>query len=348
MALLVYVAAAQEVKKKPNYQFGGYFQTGWFLSHDTETSNGFRAKRLRPSVAGEVTENLSFLAQAEAMSCVVKNERNQQTVQILDVYATYKFTDAFQVRAGQYYLPFGYETNDLSPLTLETIDFSDVCERIVCRNGIGFDHIDYARDLGVMVPGNLLPAQAGDYHHLTYNLSITNGQIPSACDDNNAKDYIASLVIRPVQRLNIMATYCYGEYTGLQDVIATRYKPMQRAMIGAWYQGENGLTLRSEYGIMNSTQFGTTLVNEHGVYLLASYKRGEWNPFARLDYFRNTVDKSDYESNYNRVVFGVNYTPLKYLRIQMNCLLSTYSGDAKATLGKSTSEKFQVVAELNI
>ena len=41
-------------------------------------------------------------------------------------------------------MPLGYENYDLSPSTLETVDFSNICYRMVCRNAIGYDFVDYA------------------------------------------------------------------------------------------------------------------------------------------------------------------------------------------------------------
>ena len=50
----------------------------------------------------------------------------------MDAFVTAKISKAFQVRVGQYYLPLGYENYDLSPSTLETVDFSNICYRMVC------------------------------------------------------------------------------------------------------------------------------------------------------------------------------------------------------------------------
>jgi len=54
----------------------------------------------------------------------------------MDAFVNAHITDALHFRAGQYYLPLGFENYDISPSTLETVDFSNICYRMVCRNAI--------------------------------------------------------------------------------------------------------------------------------------------------------------------------------------------------------------------
>ena len=110
---------------------------------------------------GNVVKNVSFRLQIEALTAlrVLPMEMDRRTYKY-GCFVTAKISKAFQVRVGQYYLPLGYENYDLSPSTLETVDFSNICYRMVCRNAIGYDFVDYGRDLGIMAFGDLFTDEA--------------------------------------------------------------------------------------------------------------------------------------------------------------------------------------------
>ena len=111
------------VAKAP--KISGYLQTGWNYNSAGKGSSSFQAKRLRLIADGEVTPKLAFRLQIEAFNGIAgsKNGNGQKNIQVMDAFATYSFSDAFKVRAGQYFLPLGYENYDISPATLETVDF---------------------------------------------------------------------------------------------------------------------------------------------------------------------------------------------------------------------------------
>ena len=68
---------------------------------------------------------------------------------------------------------------------------------MVCRNAISSaDLIDYGRDLGVMAYGDLLQNQEKGFSYLSYNLSLTNGYLPTLNDDNRCKDFVGRLTFR--------------------------------------------------------------------------------------------------------------------------------------------------------
>ena len=58
------------------------------------------------------------------------------------------------MRVGQFYTPLGYENYDISPATLETVDFSNIVYRMACRNPYEYNLVDYGRDLGIMFIGD--------------------------------------------------------------------------------------------------------------------------------------------------------------------------------------------------
>ena len=82
-----------------------------------------------------------------------------------------------------------------------------------CRNTISSaDLIDYGRDLGVMAYGDLFKSKDQKFSYLSYQLSLTNGYLPTLNDDNKSKDLVGRITIRPVEKLRIIGCYNCGEY----------------------------------------------------------------------------------------------------------------------------------------
>lgn len=161
-------------------KISGYLQTGWNYTDQGKGSSSFQAKRLRLLMDGQVIKNVTFRLQIEAFNGIKgsRNGNGQKNIQVMDAFATAKISDAVKIRAGQYYLPLGFENYDCSPSSLETIDFSNICYRMVCRNPISYNLVDYGRDLGVMVCGELFPNEEKGFHYLHYDLSLSNGNMP--------------------------------------------------------------------------------------------------------------------------------------------------------------------------
>ena len=157
-------------------------------------------------VDGKVASNVAFRLQIEAFNGVQtgKQTSGQKDLQVMDAFATWSIKPSFKLRAGQFYTPMGFENYDISPATLETVDFSNICYRMACRNAIGYDYVDYGRDLGVMVLGDLLPHEDG-FNQLSYNLVLSNGSLPCKDDNNKSKDLIGALTYRPIKDMMIKA-----------------------------------------------------------------------------------------------------------------------------------------------
>ena len=228
---------ADFLKKMP-VKISGYLQTGWnYTSNKNASTSSFQAKRLRLLLDGKVSENVDFRLQIEAFNGIAgsTNGNGQKNIQVMDAFATWKICPEFKVRAGQFYTPLGYENYDISPATLETVDFSNIVYRIACRNPYSYNLVDYGRDLGVMLIGDL-----GKYFH--YDFAVTNGSIPCKDDNNNTKDIYASVTIKPFKNFNVKATYNWGEYNPqalaggtAPGMGVSKYMPMNRFVVGAWY-----------------------------------------------------------------------------------------------------------------
>lgn len=326
-------------------KISGYLQTGWNYSDAGSGSSSFQAKRLRFLVDGNVSNMISVRLQLECFNGISGslNGNGQKNIQVMDAFATAKIAKEFQIRAGQYYLPIGYENYDISPATLETVDFSNVCYRMVCRNPISYNIVDYGRDLGVMLLGDLLPNTKEGFNYISYNLSLSNGSLPCKDDNNKSKDIVAALTVRPIKYLNFKGAYNWGEYAGTVNGKTYTYQPMSRYIVGAWYNDPTGLDLRAEYGHIQSKDNGSCIIKENGAYVLAGYHVGEFLPIIRYDIYRDKVNNTT-TNNYNRILLGLTYQIDKNVKLQANYNYMKYTDETKEVLGKSGANQLQLMA----
>ncbi|WP_299098773.1 porin [uncultured Alistipes sp.] len=330
-------------------KISGYLQSGWnYTSNANSATSSFQAKRLRLLLDGKVGEKVDFRLQIEAFNGIAgsTNGNGQKNLQVMDAFATWKIVPEFKVRVGQFYTPLGYENYDISPATLETVDFSNIVYRMACRNPYEYNLVDYGRDLGIMFIGDAFDSGKG-FSYLHYDVAITNGSIPCKDDSNQSKDIYVSLTVRPFKYFNIKGTYNWGEYksvelAGGEGVGSGNYNPMNRYVVGAWYDNPKGLDLRAEYGHMKSNVGGVDIVKENGVYVLAGWHLGKFLPIVRWDMYEDCVNTGT-ANNYNRILLGCTYEIFKNMKLQVNYGHFMYSGAAKDALGYDTSEQLQIM-----
>ena len=330
-------------------KISGYLQSGWnYTSNANSSTSSFQAKRLRLLLDGKVGEKVDFRLQIEAFNGISgsTNGNGQKNLQVMDAFATWKIVPEFKVRVGQFYTPLGYENYDISPATLETVDFSNIVYRMACRNPYEYNLVDYGRDLGIMFIGDAFDSGKG-FSYLHYDVAITNGSIPCKDDSNQSKDIYVSLTVRPFKYFNIKGTYNWGEYksvelAGGKGVGSGSYNPMNRYVVGAWYDNPKGLNLRAEYGHMKSAVGGVDVVKENGAYVLAGWHLGKFLPIVRWDMYEDCVNTGT-ANNYNRILLGCTYQIFKNLKLQVNYGHFMYSGDAKDALGYDSSEQLQIM-----
>lgn len=344
-------------------KFSGYLQTGWNWSKTSATgsraNSSFQAKRLRLIMDGNVGEKVDFRLQIEAFNGIAgsTNGNGQKTVQVMDAFATLKLMPELKIRAGQFYTPLGYENYDISPKTLETVDFSNIVYRMACRNPYEYNLVDYGRDLGVMIMGDAFDSGKG-FRYLHYDLALTNGSLPTKDDRNSSKDVYASVTVRPMKYFNIKTTYNYGRYStqnigGSTGVGSGKYSPMNRMVVGAWYNDPQGLDLRAEYGLMKSKVDGIKFIDEQGAYFLAAYHLNKWLPMVRWDMYKDsseqgaagvvTGNNKTTTNNYNRILLGVNYQLYKNVTIQFNYHHYFYNKDVEAANGYAATNQIQLM-----
>lgn len=318
----------------------GYIQTGYnWGDKNGDNRSSFQMKRMRLFLDKKISNTFDVRAQFEIFSGSLDGTPYGKKVPtIMDIFVNAHAAKGLSFRIGQFYQPLGFENYDISPATLETIDFSNICYRIVCRNAISTPNlIDYGRDIGIMAYGDLFKNEEKGFSYVSYNLSLTNGHLPTLNDNNKSKDFVARLTIRPVKNLRIMGSYNWGEYKGLDgEGVSKDYLPMNRYVAGAWYLDPKGLLLRSEYAYMKGDKAN---IEENAFYVLAGYRINKVIPVVRWEMYRDKTHKTAAVNRDNFLV-GATYEVNSSVKFQLNYIHSVFQKevtDANVKTGPGNS-----------
>lgn len=292
-----------------------------------EISNTFNVRRARLDVKGNISKHLEFRVQAEFAS----------SPKLLDAYVAVKINPWLNFKIGQQKLPFTIE-NPYSLNDLEVIEYAQVVNKLSGFSDIsGVSSYGGGRDVGLIAYGSLFNREENGkkYDILGYTVGFYNGNGINKKDNNEFKDFAARLDFHPFMKdLMITGAAYVGAYSLINDSLDG---DRQRYTFGAQYKNEK-LTVRSEYiyGItdrLDMTQPGwITTQKSDGIYVMATYyftvkgkKEGaqvqKIAPVLRYDYMNNDINLDNQRSTYYMV--GVNYYPMKHLRLQLDYTLKT-------------------------
>jgi hypothetical protein len=175
--------------------FNGYAQGGWSYqdANDVKT-NSYNLKRTLLWAKARITDRWSFLFMHDFSSVVQ------------EFYTDYRITkdNALTVRLGQFKHSYTME-NPLSPTMLELIDvYSQAVLYLAGEGPDPLNGVNYGRDQGLMVYGDLLGKK------LHYELALMSGQGINRKDQNNQKDFIARLEVRPFDGFRVVGSGYLG------------------------------------------------------------------------------------------------------------------------------------------
>ena len=314
-------------------------------------SNTLRMRRVRVSVDGKLTKNLSYKIQGDLLNSPM----------LIDAYVNYKPCNEFAIQIGQFKIPFTME-HPINPLNLEIFDYGESIQGLCGYNdvcGVG----SLGRDLGIMATGDLFPVKGKSFAIVNYSIGVFNGNGPislkkneKGLDNNNHKDVIGRLNIHPMLKdLTISGSYYYGIYYKDEVDNGTR----KRWSAGVQYN-DGDLVVRAEYlnGLTGhqveayendvpvldgngNPVLVESLQNSKGYYAVAGYnfRFGKDNgqklmPVLRYEHFEPGNINGILKGKTDYYTVGIDYWPVKSLNFKLD-----YSFIQETLMAKTNSHR---------
>jgi hypothetical protein len=216
---------------------------------------------------------------------------------LVNAFIDFDIHPLFQVRTGQFLLPFGLE----GP---EPIFLNPAIERTMAIRRLNTFRM--FRDAGVQVGGR------GSVFN--YKIAVVNGKGANQTEEFNPKDVMGRVGITPFEYFEIGGSLHFGKY---QPVATSEdHEDRFRAGIDISYSGDP-VFLRGEY-ILREDDFGNeNSLNMNGGYLLGGFKfSDQFQGIARYEFFIPNKDQDDNELT--AITIGANYYFVGNTRISVN------------------------------
>ena len=305
-ALLVLPACAQlklkEIASVP--QFGGYLVGRAQYTNDRTSKNGggFDLRMVRGYVKGTILKEWNYYIQLEYSGAPGVDKG----VRLLDAYGEWKRFPEFSVKFGQMKRVFTFE-NPYSPWDTGFGNYSQLVQKLAGMSYRVGEHSSGGRDAGIVVQGDLFPAE--DHRWLHYQVGVYNGQGINHSDENKQKDVIGGLWVSPTKELQIGAFGWTGRYTR-NNVTVDR----NRMAYGIKYEGD--WTVRAEYatsqGGKTDNRFAATRADAWYVSVGAPLCK-KLKAYAVWDVYRDEKTSDTQNALYT---LALNYRLWKNLMIQ--------------------------------
>lgn len=314
-------------------QIIGYIQPEFRMNFKGEDVTGeskndysFAFRRARLGLTGSIPYDFSYYVMAEFSSF-------SNGPYLLDAFITYnRLKPWFKVSIGQFKRQFGAELS--TPCQdLYTIDRSLMVNELLSP----------FRDIGVMISGSTGSKQLLGLEKenlISYTLSVTNGQGMNTADIDRYKDFTGRLVIAPYSWITVGGSYQYGKKVNSDptvkeaDLRARWGMDITMRKYNFLLQGEY-VKANDEGSKLVGGGCGTTAelvagnFKSSGFYAMLGYQT-PWKlmPVVKYETYDpdNDIDDTDHTAyRKSSVVFGLNYYPNDWTRVQMNYFYNTES-----------------------
>ena len=169
-------------------KLSGYTQVRYISSDDG--INGFRIRRARVGLQGEVLKNITYKLSISA----------EKSPALLEAWIETSIIPHTRIKFGQFKVPFSLE-NLTSSSALDSINRSETVGNL-CP---GRDIDAQGRDIGLTF--------SGEFFWIEYNLGVFNGSGINRRDHNVQKDVVGRLILSPVSSLSFGLSHYQGKYT---------------------------------------------------------------------------------------------------------------------------------------
>lgn len=307
------------VSKLP--QVSGFVQAmySWQEGGD-DGANYFRIRRARLIFKGKLYKSLMDYNFTTDFAGSVK---------IVDAYMRITPWKQFSVQVGAFRPSFTIENTFYGSLSMEGIDYPQVVKKMTHLGDIS-GLSSAGRDIGVQIYGGFFNKRG--FSTLEYRLGVFNGNgVMVSKDDNKSKDIAAMLRVNPIKNLAFVGSCYIGEWNNG----VSKYNQRWRWSAGFRYDDGN-VFARGEYirGFTEGVKSGSAYKNfkSEGAYVQVGgrFFKQKFAPFVRLEYYaKNLYDQKGTGEPY--YTLGIDYNPIKYLRLQLNYTCKTYNDHAVNT-----------------
>ncbi len=177
-----------KIPSDQSLKLGAYTQVGY--THWEEGREGFRIRKARVILKGDILKNFNYKLQIDSVQSPV----------LLDAKIGINLSPYAKLSFGQFKIPFSIE-NLISGSELDTINRSNTVENLCPGRDIGAK----GRDIGITVNGK--------YSSLEYTLGVFNGSGMNKIDTNDQLDIAGRLVFTPFHSLSIGFSHYDGRYS---------------------------------------------------------------------------------------------------------------------------------------
>ncbi|HOW32582.1 MAG TPA: porin [Bacteroidales bacterium] len=291
---------------------------------NTQNDYTFAFRRARIGLTGSIPYDFSYYVMGEFSSF-------QNGPYLLDAFITYnRLKPWLKVSIGQFKRQFGLELT--TPCQdLYTVD----------RSKIVSEALTPFRDLGLMVSGStgakkLFGLQKENI--LSYAISLTNGTGMNTLDIDRYKDFTGRITFAPYDWISAGASYQYGKKVNADPTVTAADV---RSRWGADLSLKKyNFVVQAEY--LKATDKGSKLVGggcgstpelvagnfySNGMYAMVGYST-PWKlmPVVKFETYDPNNDVEDIDAHEYRqssVIFGLNYYPNDWSRVQLNYFYNT-------------------------
>lgn len=275
----------------PDLKIGGFLQQQFSADQTDGVSDQFLIKRARVGATGFITDKISVNLIGGFL------EPPDRKPALVNAFIDFDIHPLFQVRTGQFLLPFGLE----GP---EPIFLNPAIERTMAIRRLNTFRM--FRDVGVQIGGRSSV--------INYKIAVVNGEGANQAEEFNPKDVMGRIGVTPFEDFEIGGSLHIGQY---QPVTASEdHEDRFRAGADISYRG-NPVFFRGEYMIREDDLGNGNSIKMNGGYLLGGYKfSDQFQGIARYEYFTPNTDADDLE--YTAISIGANYYFTGNTRVSVN------------------------------
>jgi len=281
--------AGQDENPYPAYRITGFMEQNFTYEQDSDDPVAFSIYRARVGVTGRFNELISLNIVAGAL------EPPNRNPQLVNGFLDFDIHPMFQLRTGQFLVPFGLE----GP---EPVFLNPAIERSLTVRRM--NNLRLFRDVGIQASGS----QDG----ISYAIALVNGTGANVAERIDPKDLIGRIGFQATEELALGASFHMGRRPVADE--PNRY----RFGVDATWRSDP-LLIRGEYIIRTDEQPDGDNLNQHGGYVLAGYHfNEELQGILRFEMHRPDTDVDFSDSALTILTAGFNYYLQGQTRISLN------------------------------